>query len=577
MARLLIEEQIAGLIRKAVGDDALAADVSVPEKENFGHYSTNVAMRLRTPAGAPLDRAKALAEKIATGAPAGFFERVEAVPPGFINFWLSKQTIAQHFAAVAREKEFGTSDVGGGKTVIVEYSSVNIAKIMNVGHLRNTILGAALANIHEALGYRVVRWNYLGDWGTQFGKLIAAYKAWGDKRAVEERPLEELQKLYVRFHQEEKESPELAQRGQEEFKKLEAGDRENIALWEWFKKESMKKFEAAYRELGVDFDVWIGESFYNKEVGPLVEELVKKGVAVRSEGAIVIKLDEFNLPPALIQKTDGASVYMTRDIANLRYRLKKYKPAKVLYVIGNEQSFQFEQLFAVARKLGMESAELTHIKYGLVLGESGKKFSTREGNTVSMRDIVAKAVRLAREVVEKKNPDLTAAEKDEVARAVALGALKYFDLKEGRTTDIVFDWDQMLDLTGDSAPYLQYTHARLMNIVRKAGQEGMGGKENDLKKAHFDAAESEPELALMRKVFEFPAAVRAVGESYSTSVLAVYLYKLAVAANRFYETTPVLKEEDPARRAARLALIAVAARTLHSGLALFGIVTPEKI
>ncbi len=562
-----IEEEIRAIVAAVLGSDAAPVEIAVPEKENFGHYSTNVALRHGGP-GSPLARAEEFARKIAAAAPAGFFERVEPAAPGFINFWLSKQTIVNHFLMVARERHFGETNVGDRKTVIVESSSPNVAKTLNVGHLRNTIIGVALANIYEALGYRVVRWNYIGDWGTQFGKLIAAYKAWGDRAAIEREPLEELQKLYVRFHEEEKLSPELAKRGQEEFKKLESGDRENKKLWEWFRDGSIGELKVAYQELGAEFDEWIGESFFNKEVGPLVRDLVEQGIAVQSEGAIVIRLDEFNLPPALIQKSDGASVYLTRDIANLKYRLKKYKPTKIAYVIGNEQSFQFEQLFAVAKKLGLMGAELMHVKYGLVLGESGKKFSTREGNSVAMRDIIAKAIERARSLVEKKNADLPAEEKERVARAVALGALKYYDLKENRTTDIVFDWDQMMDFTGDSAPYLQYTYARLVNILRKAGKIG---------KTDIALADTVPELALARKIFEFPAVVKVAGAMYSTSVLASYLHKLAVAANKFYETTPVLADENIARKNARLTLIEVAARTLRSGLELFGIETPEKI
>lgn len=569
-----MKEKIGKMIAEALGAGAPSSiDVSVPEMESFGHFSTNVAMRL-SGGGNPLERAKGLAQKLTQAAPAGFFEKVEAAAPGFVNFWLSPRTIQAEFKRISEDKSFGKSNIGKNKTVIVEYSSPNIAKTLNVGHLRNTVLGSAIANILEALGYKVVRWNYLGDWGTQFGKLIAAYKAWGDKKAVEKEPLEELQKLYVRFHEEEKLSEELAKRGQEEFKKLENGDKENIKLWEWFREESIKELKGAYEILGAKFDVWTGESFFNKELKPLARELVDKKIAERSEGALVIRLDEFNLPPALIEKSDGASVYFARDIANLRHRLAKYKPAKILYVIGNEQALIFEQLFAVAKKLALASAELVHVKYGLVLGESGKKLSTREGRTVSMKEIVEKATRLAQAIVQEKNSELTAEEKDEIAETVALGAIKYVNLKENRTTDIVFDWGRMLDLGGDSAPYIQYTYARLASILRKAKEAGASAKLNERDLA---LANTEPELTLMRKIFEFPNAVAAAGEMYSTSALATYAYKLAVAASRFYETTPVIKDENVSRRAIRLALVAVAMQTLSSSLALLGINVLEKI
>lgn len=551
-------------------------EVFVPEKAEFGHYSTNVAMRIPG-GGTPLARAEAIAKAAGAAAPAGFFEKTEAAAPGFVNFWLSPETVRGEFARVAREKRFGRNGSGAGAAAIVEYSSVNIAKPFHLGHLRNTVLGAALANILEANGYRVIRWNYLGDWGTQFGKLIAAYKQWGDRRIVRKNPIEELQKLYVRFHAAAAEDPALEARARDEFRKLESGDRENRKLWEWFKEESLAEFKKTYRALGVDFDAWIGESFFEKELRPLAADLAARGIAERSEGALIVRLDEFNLPPVLIEKSDGASLYLTRDIANLRYRLRKYKPAEILYVVGNEQSLAFAQLFAIAKKLGMDSARLAHVKYGLVLGESGKKISTRRGEAVTAAEAMDKAVALARGVVDEKGRGLTERQKDAAARAVGIGALKYANLKENRLTDIVFDWGKMLDLTGDSAPYLQYTYARFASILRKAPKGAARRVSAGATAATAVVPGSEPELALMRKIFEFPDAVAAAGEMHSTSVVANYLYKLAVASNRFYETTPVLGEEDRARRAARLALVAVAARTLRDGQALLGIESPEKI
>ena len=573
---LSMNKKIVQLLKNIFGADA-PIEISVPDEELFGHYSTNFALRAAKIKGLPpLDLAKEYAARIAAAAPAGFFQKVEAAPPGFINFWLSEATVQKEFAAIARDKNFGAGTGGKGKTVIVEYSQPNIAKKMHVGHMRTTIIGAALANILEASGYKVVRWNYLGDWGTQFGKLIAAYKMWGDKKSVEENPIETLQRLYVRFHEEMKSDPELEKRGRAEFKKLEDGDRENRKLWEWFKNESLKEFKKMYKILDVDFDVWIGEAFFEREMKATVKELMDAHIAERSEGAVVIKLDAAGLPPALIQKSDGASLYLTRDIANLRYRLKKYKPTKILYVVGNEQALAFEQLFVVAKLLGWNSAELAHIKYGLVLGEGGKKLSTREGTAQLLEGVIAEAIAKAREVIDKKNPDLPARGKEEIALVVALGALRYNDLKENRATDIIFDWEKMLDFSGDSGPYLQYTYARLKSILRKAQSLDPRSKIPDVK-ADVTVLERTAELALIRKLFEFPDMVTRAGERYSTSTLAGYLYKLAVAANKFYETTPILKDDDAARRAARLLLAATAARVLQKGLGLLGIKTLEKI
>ncbi len=569
-----MSQQIINILKNIFGDDA-SIEISVPDEDLFGHYSTNFALRAAKTKGVPpLDLAKECVAQITAAAPAGFFQKVEAAAPGFINFWLSDATIQREFAALARDKKYGAGNIGKGKTVIVEYSSPNIAKAMHVGYLRNTVIGEALGNILETSGYRVVRWNYLGDWGTQFGKLIVAYKMWGNKKSVQENPIEELQKLYVRFHAEMESVPDLERRGQEEFKKLEDGDRENRKLWEWFKKESLKEFEKMYKILGADFDVWIGESFFEGDMKKIVKELVNKKIAERSEGAIVVKLDNEHLPPALLEKSDGASIYLARDIANLRYRLKKYKPAKILYVVGNEQALHFEQLFAIAKKLGWDAAELQHIKYGLVFGEGGKKFSTRAGKVELLEDLINKAIVEARKVIEIKNPDFSAVEKTEVASAVAMGALKYDELKENRITEIIFDWEKMLDFSGDSGPYLQYTYARLKSILRKSKVPSAKLRPGAV---DVSALERTTELALVRKLFEFPDIVMRAGELYSTSTLAVYLYKLAVAANKFYETTPILKDDDIARRNARLLLAATAARVLQNGLGLLGIKTLEKI
>jgi arginyl-tRNA synthetase len=564
-----MKEELDNLLRKILGTD-LALDLSIPEEKNFGHYTTTLPLRAaKTEGRPPMELAKEYATQIIAAAPAGYFHKVEAAAPGFVNFWLSNETIQKEFKGIAKEKNYGKGIIGKGKTVIVEYSAPNIAKLMHVGHLRNTIIGDALSNILEFSGYKVIRWNYLGDWGTQFGKIIAAYKLWGKQEDFKQRPIEVMQHLYVRFHTESAQDPVLARRGQEEFKKLEDGDKENEKLWDWFRDESIKELKRTYSLFtSADFDVWIGESFFNKEMKPLVKDLLEKGIASKSDGAIIIDLEKEKLPPALIEKSDGASLYLTRDIANLRYRLKKYRPSKILYVIGNEQSLHFEQLFAIARLLGLDSAEFKHIKYGLVLGEKGKKLSTREGTAELLQDLLDESIVKAREVIEVKNYDLSAEEKTEIAFAVGLGALKYNDLKENRTTDIIFNWEKMLDFSGDSAPYLQYTYARFKSILRKAGKIG---------KEDAASLDHDTELALMRKIFEFPDIVEKAGELYSTSTLATYLYKLAVTANKFYETTPILKDENDGRRNARLLLIATAARTLSEGLDLLGIKTLEKI
>jgi arginyl-tRNA synthetase len=588
----------------------------------MGHYSTNAALRLVREQSAvrsaqlagkqkaPIEIAKELVKKIEKAAPKEFFSKIEAVPPGFINFWISDGTIKKELAAIVKNEAFGTSHASKGKTVIVEYSQPNIAKKMHVGHLRTTVIGDALANMHEALGYKVIRWNYLGDWGTQFGKLIAAYRMWGPPAVRAHQPdslreseragakragtkerigqdfIQTLLDLYIRFHDELKYRPELEEMGRAEFKKLEEGDKENRALWKWFKDESLKEFKRIYKMLGITFDVWIGESFFEPQMVPLIEELVEKGIATVSGDALIVNLEKYNLPSALVQKSDGTSLYLTRDIANIRYRLQEYKPAKILYVVGNEQTLHFEQLFRVAEIMDLgKSVELVHVKYGLVLAEEGKKFATREGRVIFLEEVIEKAVRLAYEVVEKKSQRSDAptggrssdfrrkvgtSEKKKIANTVAIGALKYTNLRENRHSDIRFDWGKMLDFAGDSGPYLQYTFARLMSVVRKAGDRSeVRGESMYL--------EAEDELGIVRKMIEFPDAVTVAAETYAPNHLCNYLYELAVAANKFYESTPILSDENKNRRNARLLLVTTVADVLEKGLGLLGIDVLEKI
>jgi len=581
--------KIEHIIRKVAGADA-EFDVTYQENSAFGHYSTNIAMRLAKARGEnPVEFTRALVEKIKSAAPKDFFEKVDIAGPGFINFWIGKKVFEGELATIYKErKTFGRSGVGKKKTVIVEYSQPNIAKRMHVGHLRSTIIGDALANVYTYTGHKVVRWNYIGDWGTQFGKLIAAYKMWGKKSEVDKDPIGTLLALYVRFHDEMKTNPELEAKGQQEFQKLESGDKENKKLWIWFKKESLKEFDRMYKVLRVKFDKTVGESAYEKEMQPLVAELLKSGVATHSEGAVVIYQVHSATPssgvvptlmntetPALIQKADGASLYLTRDIASLKARIKEFHPTAILYVVANEQALHFEQLFTVAQILKFKVPKLAHVKFGLMLGDDHKKFSTREGRAVALDELVEKIIALAREVVEKKNQGLSKKEKEKIARVVGIGALKYNDLRENRNSDIIFDWERMLNFSGDSAPYLQYTYARLRSIVRKAMPTGRQAPK--IGKADFAALEGDKEIAVIRRMAHFPYIIEDSARTLYTNNIAKYIFELANEANRFYESTPILKDENAARRNARLVLIESAAAVIKTGLGLLGIETLEKI
>ncbi len=579
-----IRERIATLIRTALKDNKAVFDITVPERKEFGHYTTNVAMRLAKLRGKnPLVLAGEIAAEMHWHEPDGFIEKVEVVQPGFINIWVKADALQDALKAVLKEKDaYGKSKVGKGKTVIVEHSSSNIAKAMHVGHFRNTAIGDMLANAYQTLGYKVVRWNYLGDWGTQFGKLIAAYKKWGDKKAVEKEPIRTLLDLYVRFSKAAKEDPALDEQGRIEFKKLEEGNKENRALWEWFKKVSLREYDAVYKRLGVKFDTHIGESFFGdnpkslKALKLLAADLVKKGIAVRSEGALIVPLEAQNLPPGMIEKSDGASTYLMRDIALLKYTLKKYKPIKILHVIGNEQSLAMDHVLAIGKALNwLTKTEFVHVKYGLVLDEGGRKFSTREGEAIFAEEVMQKAVDLAWKTVEAKRSDLKEREKREIAEKVGIGALKYANLREGRTSDIQFNWQSMLDFSGDSAPYLQYTYARLRSIERKASiKRKLSSKilTGDIK--HL---ESEQEVGIMHKISQFPHIIELAAHTYAPNLLTLYLYELSNAVNRFYETTPILNDPSPHHRNAHLLLIQGVAQVLKNGMKIAGIEAPEKI
>jgi arginyl-tRNA synthetase len=392
---------------------------------------------------------------------------------------------------------------------------------------------------------------------------------WGKGIDLNDRPIRALEALYVRFSEAEKSDPALTTAAREEFKKLEQGDHESREIWEKFRSASLKEMETIYQTFGIRFDEYIGESFFEKELQPIVKRLLEKGIAKFSQGAIIVPLDQFGLPPAMIQKSDGASLYLTRDIAALEYRIENYKPEKLLYVIGNEQTLAFQQLFAVSGLIGLDhNVLLSHVKYGLLLGKNGNKMSTREGTSVSINDMSEEAINRAGAIVREKNPDMPENERQVIAESIGLNALKYFMIREGRTSDIQFDWDKVLDFKGDSGPYLQYTYARLKRVLTKAGEVGQGD---------LSALTTEHELRLMRKMFQFPEEIRRSAKEIMTNNLTTYLYQLANLGNRFYEDQQILADENARRRNARLMLVEATASILKRGLDLLGIQVIDSI
>ena len=573
----MLKEELYNLIKRAVNSLAkqknwqLPKDLDIPLITSFnpahGDYNTPLALILsKTIKEPPLQLAELISQEIQKQQNKAI-SKIEILPPGHLNFFLEKSAFQKELKNLIIPPAFVKK--GAQKTVIVEYSSPNIAKPMHVGHLRSTIIGEALANLYDLCGYKVIRWNYLGDWGTQFGKLIVSYRLWGEKQQVEQNPIQALLALYQKFHQEVKTNPDLEQLAQKEFKKLEQGDKENKKLWSWFKKESLKDFQNIYKLLGIKFDVKKAESDFEKDLLPLIESLKKKKLTQKSRGALIIPLDRFQLPPALIQKSDGASLYLTRDLANLIFRIKKYRPVKILYVVGNEQDLYFKQLFTLAKILGLTSkTEVVHIKFGLILDENKKKFSTREGELITLQEVIEKALKKALKIVKEKHPSWSIQKQKRLTQAIALGALKFNSLKSFRTADIIFDWKQMLDFRGDTSVYLQYTYARFNKILLKAKKIGVF----DEKLLNQDL-----EIRLIKQLLDFPFRIQKSASEYAPHLLANYLLSLADLANNYYEKIPVLKETNLKRRNSQLRLIKAVTLTLKKGLAILGIETLEEI
>ncbi len=540
----------------------------IESKDNpvFGDYSSNACFVLaKITKKSPLEIAEKIKVFLEAQTPE-YIERIEIAGNGFLNFYLTNDFCNSWLGKISKlsSKNFASSKK---EKVIIEYSSPNVAKPMHVGHIRNTILGSSLANLYEFVGHKVTRWNHLGDWGTQFGKLITAYKKWGDKKAVDKNPIGELLELYIRFHKELEKYPELEKQAQEEFKKLEQGDKTNKSLLAWILKESLKDFNRLYSLFGAKFDKTIGESFYAPMTDKIIADLKNQKLLEPSEGAWIIKLDAFGLPPALIQKTDGATLYLTREIASLYYRLSKFNPDKILYIVGSEQSLHFQQLFAIAKLLNLSKTKLEHVKYELVLGSDGKKFSTREGNIIAAQAIVDTIIQTAQKVVDEKRSDVSEKEKNVIAKTVGINALIYSMLNESRMTDIVFNPEAMLSFKGNSATYLNYTYARLSNIVAKAGRIG---KINT-------ALLEKSDLDLVKKLLSFADRIDISITDSSPHHIAQYLLELANIANTYYEKTPIIKDEVKERKNARLTLIKDILHIMELGSKILGIKMIERI
>ncbi|NQN87591.1 arginine--tRNA ligase [Streptococcus suis] len=494
------------------------------------------------------------------------FEKVLATGP-YVNFFLDKAAISHQVLTdvITQKDQYGQLNIGQGRNVTIDMSSPNIAKPFSVGHLRSTVIGDALANIHEKLGYKPIRINHLGDWGKQFGMLIVAYKLWGDKAAVEADPISELLKLYVRINAEAEEKPELDEEARQWFKKLEDGDKEALELWQWFRDESLVEFNRIYDKLDVTFDSYNGEAFYNDKMDEGIQILEEKGLLQESKGAKIVDLESYNLPPALIMKTDGATLYITRDMATAMYRKRTYDFVKSIYVVGQEQINHFKQLKAVLKEMGFDwSDDMTHITFGLVTKDK-KKLSTRKGNIILLEPTLDEAISRALTQIEAKNPDLE--NKEEVAHAVGVGAVKFYDLKTDRDNGYDFDLEAMVSFEGETGPYVQYAYARIQSILRKANF--IPSAENDYKLADAESWD------IIKHIQNFSNVVERAGDKFDPSLIAKYAINLAQAFNKYYAHTRIL-DESP-ERDSRLALAYATGLVLKEALRLLGVKAPEKM
>ena len=557
----VIAERLAAIL-PSLEVEAIYNLLEKPKSSEMGDIAFPAFSLAKVERKAPQAIAADIVEKLDTTG----FENVVATGP-YVNFFLDKAAIShQVLTDVITEKDqYGKLNIGQGRNVTIDMSSPNIAKPFSVGHLRSTVIGDALANIHEKLGYKPIRINHLGDWGKQFGMLIVAYKLWGDKAAVEADPISELLKLYVRINAEAEEKPELDDEARQWFKKLEDGDPEAHELWQWFRDESLVEFNRIYDKLDVTFDSYNGEAFYNDKMDEGIQILEEKGLLQESKGARIVDLESYNLPPALIMKTDGATLYITRDMATAMYRKRAYDFVKSIYVVGQEQINHFKQLKAVLKEMDFDwSDDMTHITFGLVTKDK-KKLSTRKGNIILLEPTLDEAISRALTQIEAKNPDLE--NKEEVAHAVGVGAVKFYDLKTDRDNGYDFDLEAMVSFEGETGPYVQYAYARIQSILRKANF--VPSAENDYKLADAESWD------IIKHIQNFSNVVERAGDKFDPSLIAKYAINLAQAFNKYYAHTRIL-DESP-ERDSRLALAYATGLVLKEALRLLGVKAPEKM
>ena len=556
----LLTANVDGLSR-----DEISTLIEIPPKQELGDFAFPCFRLAKTLHKAPQMIAADIKDAIGE---VDFLQDIQ-VQGAYLNFFIKKEIFVKSMLDAAIADDFGCAKEGEGKTICIDYSSPNVAKNFHVGHLRTTIIGNSLYKIYSKLGYDVIRINHLGDWGTQFGKLIVAYKAWGSEEAVKKDGVAELMKLYVKFHDEAEKNPSLNDEARAWFSKMEHGDEEALKIWQWFKDISLIEYKRTYDLLGMDFDYYLGESFYRDKTDAVVDKLKQANLLSESEGAQIVDLEAYDMAPCLILKNDGSSIYATRDLAAIFYRKETWNFVKCLYVTGQEQKLHFKQVFKVVELLGNEWAadQLVHIPYGLVSLE-GAKLSTRSGNIIYAEDILLEAIAKIKEIIEEKNPDLP--DKDETAKKIGVGAVLFNDLYNQRIKDVSFKWEKLLNFDGETGPYVQYTHARCCSILKKL--------EDFTPSANIDySAILDPEaIDLLKEINRFPKVIKDAADRYEPSAIARFAVDVSQSFNKFYNACRI-HVDDISVRNARATLVYITKKTIKDAMALLGIDCPEQM
>ena len=561
-----MKNQIVNLLSQNIEvltSEEISQLIEIPPKPEMGDFAFPCFRLAKSYHKAPPMIAQDLKESIGDQA---FLSEIKVVG-GYLNFYVDKAQYAQQIIdKYNNATDYGCSDQGKDKTICIDYSSPNVAKNFHVGHLRTTIIGNSLYKIFSKLGYKVVRINHLGDWGTQFGKLIVAYKKWGSREAVEEKGIEELMDIYVKFHEEAEKDDSLNDEARAWFLKMEQGNEEALEIWQWFRDISLKEFMRVYNILGMEFDSFAGESFYRDKTADIIKRLTDDGLLKESQGAMIVPLDEYDMPPCIVAKKDGSSIYATRDLAAILYRKATYNFDRCLYVTGLEQKLHFAQVFKVIELMGNDYAKnLVHIPYGLVSLKSGK-ISSRKGNVIFAEDLLRESINKTTSIIEEKNPDIP--DKEEVAKQVGIGAIIFNDLYNQRIKDVIFDWNKLLNFDGETGPYVQYTYARASSVLKKIGEVP--------DTIDYTLLTDEASIGLLKEIERYPQVIKDAAERYEPSVIARYSIDLAHAFNKFYHECQI-NVEDETTKYTRTNVVKIARYIIKDALSLLGIQCPEQM